>query len=178
MSGALWDNLDLMTDERMNQKTLYVGASAPETTYAGQLWFDSANNILYERNSDNNAWICKNVIVAVTFDDTSTTKTGTAETEVKYARFIKTVSIPFTTVLVLASLYTNNASGTAYFKVYVDSEVSERLTLSTTSTTETALEGSFSISDLDAGIHTFKIKIYNSNASYTTTHKILEVFIK
>ena len=33
------------------------GASAPSTTYANQLWYDSANNILKIRNEDNDAWI-------------------------------------------------------------------------------------------------------------------------
>ena len=33
------------------------GASAPSTTYANQLWYDTANNILKIRNEDNDAWI-------------------------------------------------------------------------------------------------------------------------
>ena len=33
------------------------GASAPSTTYANQLWYDAANNILKIRNEDNDAWI-------------------------------------------------------------------------------------------------------------------------
>ncbi len=31
------------------------GTSAPSTTYANQLWYDSANNLLYIRNEDNDA---------------------------------------------------------------------------------------------------------------------------
>jgi len=33
------------------------GSSAPSTTYAYQLWYDSGNNILKIRNADNDAWI-------------------------------------------------------------------------------------------------------------------------
>jgi len=33
------------------------GASAPSTTYANQLWYDTANDILKIRNEDNDAWI-------------------------------------------------------------------------------------------------------------------------
>ena len=33
------------------------GTSAPSTTYANMWWYDSANNLLYIRNEDNDAWI-------------------------------------------------------------------------------------------------------------------------
>jgi len=33
------------------------GASAPSTTYANQLWYDTANDLLKMRNEDNDAWI-------------------------------------------------------------------------------------------------------------------------
>jgi hypothetical protein len=33
------------------------GASAPSTTYAYQLWYDTSNNKLKQRNADNDAWI-------------------------------------------------------------------------------------------------------------------------
>lgn len=34
-----------------------LGASAPSTTYAGQFWFDSANDILKIRNEADSAWL-------------------------------------------------------------------------------------------------------------------------
>lgn len=37
--------------------SLQSGASAPSTTYANMLWYDTANNILKIRNEDNDAWI-------------------------------------------------------------------------------------------------------------------------
>ena len=33
------------------------GTSAPSTTYANQLWYDTTNNKIYIRNEDNDAWI-------------------------------------------------------------------------------------------------------------------------
>jgi len=33
------------------------GASAPSTTYAYQLWYDTSTNKLKQRNADNDAWI-------------------------------------------------------------------------------------------------------------------------
>lgn len=33
------------------------GATAPSTTYANQIWYDTANNIIKIRNEDNDAWI-------------------------------------------------------------------------------------------------------------------------
>jgi len=37
--------------------SLSSGASAPSTTYANQLWYDTTNDILKIRNEDNDAWI-------------------------------------------------------------------------------------------------------------------------
>lgn len=37
--------------------TLQSGATAPSTTYANQLWYDTANDILYLRNEADDAWI-------------------------------------------------------------------------------------------------------------------------
>ncbi len=34
-----------------------AGATAPSTTFAQQLWYDSTNNLLKMRNTDNDAWI-------------------------------------------------------------------------------------------------------------------------
>jgi microcystin-dependent protein len=37
--------------------SLQSGATAPATTYANELWYDTANNILKLRNEDDDAWI-------------------------------------------------------------------------------------------------------------------------
>jgi len=37
--------------------TTNAGAAAPSTTYAYQLWYDTTNDMLKMRNSDNDAWV-------------------------------------------------------------------------------------------------------------------------
>src|SRR3972149_5545516 len=54
--GGIWENDDLISDARMNQKTIFVGASEPTTMYAGMLWYDTSINTFKQRNADNNAW--------------------------------------------------------------------------------------------------------------------------
>lgn len=51
--------------------SLSSGATAPSTTYANQLWYDSANNILKMRNEDDDAWIS-----IATLDQTADTLTA------------------------------------------------------------------------------------------------------
>jgi len=50
--------------------SLSSGDTAPSTTYANQLWYDSANNILKIRNEDDDAWIS-----IATLDQTADTLT-------------------------------------------------------------------------------------------------------
>lgn len=45
-----------------------AGATAPSTTYAYQLWYDTANDDLKMRNADNDAWIA-----LFSFDQTADT---------------------------------------------------------------------------------------------------------
>jgi len=56
--GTAWENDDLISDARMNQKTIFIGASEPATMYAGMIWFDisGAVGVFKQRNKDNNAW--------------------------------------------------------------------------------------------------------------------------
>lgn len=65
--GLQWDADDLLSNARLNQKTIYVAASSspPASTYAGQLWFESDLNILLERNGTNSAWVQVNPNVAI-----------------------------------------------------------------------------------------------------------------
>lgn len=51
------------------------GATAPATTYANQLWYDTANDILKIRNEDNDAWIS-----IVTLNQTTDAVTSFANT--------------------------------------------------------------------------------------------------
>jgi len=52
------------------------GATAPSTTYASQLWYDTSENKLYIRNEDNDAWIPLFLL------DQSNDKAGTLATEI------------------------------------------------------------------------------------------------
>ena len=58
-NGDLWVANDSLTVARLNLKTLFVGTTEPAVMVGGMEWFDSANNIKYTRNKDNNAWIIK-----------------------------------------------------------------------------------------------------------------------
>lgn len=57
MPGTKWITGDVITFNRMNQKTLIVQAAEPAIMYPGMLWFDTDNDNLYERNAANAAWI-------------------------------------------------------------------------------------------------------------------------
>ena len=160
----------------MNQKTLFVGSSAPGTTYAGQLWFNTSNNVLYQRDQSNAVWLPVTGRLPYVYDDDQASVAGTTVTQVKYVRIGISTNLPYNTVRVIASLWTSNASGTANIAVYMDGNGSPSLTLSTSSTTEVLVEGTFSVSSLAAGLHTLYFKIYNGSASYTTYTQLLEVF--
>ena len=68
-------------------------------------------------------------------------------------------------------------TATASCEFYIDSEVSPRLTLSTTATTESKLAGSFSVSGLTDGIHTLTLKVKSSGASDTATLELTEIYM-
>lgn len=55
--GTDWEDQDSISLARMNQKTNYIGPSAPSVTYAGMIWFDTSANKLYERNAADSAWL-------------------------------------------------------------------------------------------------------------------------
>jgi hypothetical protein len=170
-----WAVGDKHTVSRMNQKTIVVKATTPTSIFVGQLWFDTTQN-RYKVSRDGTTFVpVVKGIFAV--DDTQKSVTGTTETEVKNFRYAKTSYTTFVNFRIIASLWTSNAAGTAYLKIYVDGGASPSLTLQTTSTSETVLEGDIDISGLTNGIHTFRIKISNSSASYTTYTEYLAVFV-
>jgi hypothetical protein len=109
----------------------------------------------------------KRILIAV--DDTQKSYTGTSETAVKTFRFPVTIFNRKNFWHIAVSLWVS--AGTGYIKFYFDSEGTARLTLSTTSSTETVLEGdiNFNNSPLSIGLHTCTVKIYNSGSSTTYT---------
>lgn len=54
--GTAWEADDLLSVARLNQKTIFVGATEPAVMYAGMLWYDTDNDIIKQRNASNNAW--------------------------------------------------------------------------------------------------------------------------
>lgn len=176
--GTAWVAGDVLTSSRLNQKTIFINNVAPSPTYAGQIWVDTSNNTVKVRNAANTDWLAIAGRMPIILDDTAVSVAGVTEVEKKYVRFAVTANTPFKNVRVIISLRTNNASGTAYCKIYVDSESTPRKTLNTTQTGETLVEDTFSISNLSTGIHTLRFKFYNSNASYVTTSNIMEVFLE
>ena len=67
------------------------GATAPSTTYANQLWYDTANNIIKIRNEDNDAWISlftldqtNDNIEALTIDGSLTVDGGSIKLDGNY----------------------------------------------------------------------------------------------
>ena len=56
-AGTEWENSDLLSHDRLNQKTNYIGSAEPPEMFAGMIWFDLDDNVLKMRNKDNNGWI-------------------------------------------------------------------------------------------------------------------------
>lgn len=54
--GGIYETNDKLTYQRLNQKTVHVGASAPATTYDGMCWWDSANRVLKVYDNTGTAW--------------------------------------------------------------------------------------------------------------------------
>lgn len=101
---------------------------------------------------------------------------GTTETEVKTMTFSKKTNSPWISLAINAALKIS-AAGTAILKVYVNTEVSPRATLTTTSTTYDIQEtGIIDISDLANGNHSLSFKLAASDPYVTAYNKLLEVF--
>ena len=104
--------------------TVNSGATSPSTTFAHQLWVDTANNLLKIRNSANDAWITTGV--SITADNTFTGNlTGNASTAtaletartINGASFDGTANISFDTDSVSegsSNLYFTNARVESY----------------------------------------------------------------
>lgn len=58
--AGLWASGDVISMARMNQKTVFIGATAPTTTYAGQNWYNTQSEANEIRNAANTAWLFVN----------------------------------------------------------------------------------------------------------------------
>lgn len=56
MPGTKWVTADVITFARMNQKTLIVQAAEPVVMYAGMMWLDIDDDMLYQRKAANDGW--------------------------------------------------------------------------------------------------------------------------
>jgi hypothetical protein len=169
--GGTWDTQDVLTKDRLNQKTIVVSNTAPGSGYifVGQLWFDTTEN-KYKVSKDGTTFT-RLIKYLIALDDTQLSMSGTTETLLKYFSFAKTSYTPYSNFHIIISAWVSGGTGT--YTVYVDNETAPRLTLSTTSTTETILEGDFSISDLANGVHILYLKAVNSG-SYNVYNRIWE----
>jgi len=91
---------------------------------------------------------------------------GTTETEVKYAR-INTAGggMGLSKLRTVVSLWSSSASYEAQARIYIDDEATPRLTLRTTSTSETLLSDVIDISGLSPGIHIVRLKLYSTGGT-------------
>jgi hypothetical protein len=105
-------------------------ATSPSTTYAYQLWVDTANNVLKLRNSANNAWITTGISITasnsftgdITGNSATTTALATART-INGVSFDGTANISFNTDSV------SEGSSNKYFtNERVDDQVNSLLT--------------------------------------------------
>ena len=105
-------------------------ASSPSTTYAYQLWVDTANNVLKLRNSANNAWITTGI--SITADNSFTgniTGNSATATALATARTINGVSFDGTANISFNTDSVSEGSSNKYFtNERVDDQVNSLLT--------------------------------------------------
>jgi len=147
--------------------------SSDPTLSAGLMWFRSDLGRIRYSPDGSKVMTLGAFLIAV--DDTQKSVSGTTETTVKQFRFPVTSFNKTDLWHVIVSAWASG--GTGYVKFYFDSETSPRLTLSTTSTSETVLESDidFRSNPLSSGMHTCYVKISNSG-SYTTYTQWLGVW--
>ena len=101
--------------------TVNSGATSPSTTFAHQLWVDTANSVLKIRNSANDAWITTGV--SITADNTFDINGGTVN---GITSFSFSTGSTVTSILDEDDLSSNSATALATqqsIKAYVDSQV-------------------------------------------------------
>ena len=69
---SLWATNETVTADKANQKTVFVGATAPTSTFAGQVWMDTTADvpIVKVRNAANTKWLFHNYTLRKTADET------------------------------------------------------------------------------------------------------------
>ena len=101
---------------------------------------------------------------------------GPTPQTLKTARFIKAEGIYNLEKMVIGlEMKTSNAASAARVRVFMNGETTERLELSSISTSLEHKVGTFTISDLAEGIHSVTVKALNDGASDVTTIKLTEI---
>ena len=108
------------------------------------------------------------------YDDTPKSA-GMTETEVKYARICtKGGGMGFSALRIVVSLWTDNASYTAYARIYIDDETDPRAEFTSTSTSEEVKEKVIGITDLSPGMHKVRLKLYSAGG--TAYNELFEIW--
>jgi len=103
--------------------------------------------------------------------------TGTTEDGVVETGFSKTNQFTSKKARIVASLKSNNALYTASLLIYVNDEVSPRLTKTSIATDYELVNGEFDISDLANGKHKFTAKLKSSDASGIASNDFIEFYL-
>ena len=94
---------------------IHSGAVAPTSTSAGQLWYDTGNNILYLRNTADSGWI------ALLYTDGSSTPVGSMLLSVSHSKESTTSSLRSDSYIDTGwSIAHNKLSATSTLYVHVD----------------------------------------------------------
>ena len=110
---------------------------------------------------------------------------GEVESEVEGITEVEVITSGFTKVpgrfvptkmRFVGSLKVDGSGNTGYLKIYLDDEVSARLTLSTTSNVYELIDGEIDISDLTVGRHKIAIKLYSSDAGVKVYNDLTEFY--
>src|SRR3990167_506934 len=110
-------------------------------------------------------------------DDTEQSVVGVTETEIYTFQIVKSANVAdFLKLLTQAETKTSNVLYAATMKIYVDAEVSARITLTSTSATYELQSDNADISDLTIGKHVIHVKLVSADTGATAYNDMLDVF--
>ena len=168
-----WVTGETITAAKLNQKELYIGASAPASPTDGQLWYDTNEGILKEYDATLGEWKAYSFGVILAWNDYQ--QSTTTSLTVANFRFYNGAIRNYRKIYVVATLWSSSGTVAANLEVYVNSETTPRLTLSSSATSETVVTGSFSITDLASGLVTLRFDLKPAGTA-TAYAKFLEVW--
>ena len=123
--------------------------------------------------------VLKNVTVRrlYTADETEVYVTGTTETEVKHHKIVQSSTYGYNVLKINVIAELKVSGGTGTLNVYVDG--TKVISLSTTSTTYTLVQGSWTVSGwTDNTIHDVSIRLVNNTAGQNTYNRLYECYVE